>query len=137
MSSIIFDDLIYDRLNFKGLVHAKIIETSVILYWLLYMTIWCKHVHRLELQNFFNFCAAHLPVRLDINSWFLFIDNTDKKKKYWNFFSISGLTCECAAEKLKNFCSSSLCTCLHHMVILRSQNKITDFFMILDLGQSL
>ena len=33
----------------------------------------------------------------------------------------------------KNFCSSSLCTCLHHhhMVILRSQNKITDFFMIL------
>ena len=31
----------------------------------------------------------------------------------------------------KNFCSSSLCTCLHHMVIIRSQNKITDFFMIL------
>ena len=28
-------------------------------------------------------------------------------------------------------CSSSLCTCLHHMVILRTQNKITDFFMIL------
>ena len=24
--------------------------------------------------------------------------------------------------------SSSLWTCLHHMVILRSQNKITDFF---------
>ena len=28
-------------------------------------------------------------------------------------------------------CSSSLCTCLHHMVILRTRNKITDFFMIL------
>ena len=27
--------------------------------------------------------------------------------------------------------SSSLWTCLHHMVIFRSQNKITDFFMIL------
>ena len=27
--------------------------------------------------------------------------------------------------------SSSLCTCLHHMVILRTRNKITDFFMIL------
>ena len=41
------------------------------------------------------------------------------------------LTGECAAQKLKNFCSSSLWTCLHHMVILRSQNKINDFFMIL------
>ena len=34
------------------------------------MTIWCKHVHRLELQKFFNFCAAHLPVRLDIETKF-------------------------------------------------------------------
>ena len=33
--------------------------------------------------------------------------------------------------KFKNFCSSSLWTCLHHMVILRSQSKITDFLMIL------
>ena len=47
------------------------------------------------------------------------------------FVSISSLTGECAAEKNKNFCSSSLWTCLHHMVILRSQNKITDFIMIL------
>ena len=40
------------------------------------MTIWCKHVHRLELQTFFNFCAAHLPVRLDIETkfpYFLFL----------------------------------------------------------------
>ena len=51
--------------------------------------------------------------------------------KYGNFVSISSLTGECAAEKFKNFCSSSLWTCLHHMVILRSQNKITDFLLIL------
>ena len=31
----------------------------------------------------------------------------------------------------KNFRSSSLWTCLHHMAILGSQNKITDFLMIL------
>ena len=43
--------------------------------------------------------------------------------------SISSLTGEFAAQKFKNFCSSSLC--LHDMVILRSQNKITDFLMIL------
>ena len=43
---------------------------------------------------------------------------------------ISSLTGECAAQKLKNVFSSSLWT-WHHMVILRSQNKITDFFMIL------
>ena len=51
----------------------------------------------------------------------------------FSFFivSISSLTGECAAEKLKKNCSSSLWTFLHHMVILRSQNKITDFFMIL------
>ena len=40
---------------------------------------------------------------------------------------ISSLT----GEQLKNFCSSSLWTCLHHMVILRSQNEITNFLMIL------
>ena len=34
----------------KGHVHAKIIKKSVILFWLLIMTIWRKHVHRLELQ---------------------------------------------------------------------------------------
>ena len=56
-----------------------------------------------------------------------------KNKEYGNFVSISSLTGECAAEKFKNFCSSSLWICLHHMVILKSQNKITDFFMILDL----
>ena len=40
------------------------------------MTIWCKHVHRLELQKFFNFWAAHLPVWLDIETkfpYFLFL----------------------------------------------------------------
>ena len=33
--------------------------------------------------------------------------------------------------KIIKICSSSLCTCLHHMVILRTRNKITDFLMIL------
>ena len=37
----------------KGLAQAKIIKKSVILFWLLNMTIWCKHVHKLELQKFF------------------------------------------------------------------------------------
>ena len=41
------------------------------------------------------------------------------------------LTGKCAKQKFKNFCSSSLWTCLHNMVILRSLNKIIDFFMIL------
>ena len=35
------------------------------------------------------------------------------------------------STKILKICSSSLCTCLHHMVILRTRNKITDFFMIL------
>ena len=59
------------------------------------------------------------------------MDNHVKNKKYGNFVSISSLTGEYAAEKFKNISSSSLWTCLHHMVILRSQNKITDFLMIL------
>ena len=41
------------------------------------MTIWCKLVHRLELQKFiFYLCAAHSPVRLDIETkspYFLFL----------------------------------------------------------------
>ena len=39
----------------KGLAQAKIIKKSVILFWLFNMTIWCKHVHRLELQKFLIF----------------------------------------------------------------------------------
>ena len=39
----------------KGLNHAKIVKKSVILFWLLNMTIWCKHVHRLELHKFLIF----------------------------------------------------------------------------------
>ena len=37
-------------------------------------------------------------------------------------------------DVISTFCSSSLWTCLHHMVILRNQNKITDFLMILALA---
>ena len=39
----------------KGLAQAKIIKKSVILFRVLNMTIWCKHVHRLELQFFIIF----------------------------------------------------------------------------------
>ena len=39
----------------KGLAHAKIIKKSVIFFWLLNITIWCKHVHRLELHFFLIF----------------------------------------------------------------------------------
>ena len=35
------------------------------------------------------------------------------------------------STKIITICSSSLCTCSHHMVILRTRNKITDFLMIL------
>ena len=35
------------------------------------------------------------------------------------------------STKIIKNCSSSLCTCLHQMVILRTRNKITDFFIIL------
>ena len=35
------------------------------------------------------------------------------------------------STKIIKIYSSSLCTCLHHMVILRTRNKITDFLMIL------
>ena len=39
----------------EGLAQAKIIKKSVILFRVLNMTIWCKHVHRLELQIFIIF----------------------------------------------------------------------------------
>ena len=51
-----------------------------------------------------------------------------KNKKYGNFVSI-GLSSQ--HRNKKNFCCSILWKCLHHMVILISQNRITDFFMIL------
>ena len=46
----------------KGLAQAKILKKSVILFWVLNMTIWCKHVQRLELQFFLFFV-------LRITSW--------------------------------------------------------------------
>ena len=47
--------LLFLLLSLKGLAHAKIIKKSVILFWFLIMTIWCKHVRRLELQIFIIF----------------------------------------------------------------------------------
>ena len=43
------------HLKLKGLAQAKIIKKSVILFRVLNMTIWCKYVHRLELQIFIIF----------------------------------------------------------------------------------
>ena len=42
-----------DKISLKRHNQAKIIEKSVFLFWLLNITVWCKHVHRLELQKFF------------------------------------------------------------------------------------
>ena len=53
-----FDQLQQEKIsnNFlKGLAQAKIIKKSVILFRVSNMTIWCKHVHRLELQIFIIF----------------------------------------------------------------------------------
>ena len=67
--------------------------------------------------------------------WFYFssiiINKHVKNKKYGNFVSMSSLAGKCTAQKFENFCSSSLWTCLHYMGILRSQNKICDFLVIL------
>ena len=62
--------------------------------------------------------------------YFLFLTWLSKISNH-DIVSVSSLTGKCTARKLKNFCSSSLWTFLHHMVILRSQNKINGFFMIL------
>ena len=70
---------------------------------------------------------VHLPVRLDIEtkfSYFLFWTCMSEIRNR-KFVSISSLTGKCIPQKFKNFCSSSLWTCLHHIVILRSQSKIT------------
>ena len=86
-----------------GINQAKIVVKLVILFLLLNMTIWCKHIHRLELQNFFNFCVPHLPDSLDIKTkfpYFLFWTCTSEirihafyirklKKKSPIFFMIS------------------------------------------------
>ena len=56
------------------------------------MTILCKHVHRLELQKFLNFCAAHSPVRYrEKIPVFLILDMHVRNKK-------SGILCLYLAE---------------------------------------
>ena len=70
--SVVRCEALWYAVRLCGTLHTKITKKSVIWFWLLNMTIWCKHVHRLELQNFFNFSAAHSPVRLDIETKFLY-----------------------------------------------------------------
>ena len=64
------------------------------------------------------------PYSVGIN--FPIFDMVVQNKKSGISSLISSLTGKCAAQKL-NFCSSGLWTCLHNMVISRSQNKITNF----------
>ena len=48
------------------------------------MAISCKHVHRLELQKFYIFCAEHLPVKRVIQTEihvFLILDMHVQNKK--------------------------------------------------------
>ena len=52
-TNIIWENYVTNKL--KGLAQAKIIKKSVIVFRVLNMTIWCKHVHRLELQIFIIF----------------------------------------------------------------------------------
>ena len=52
-------------------------------------------------------------------------------KEYGDFVFISRLTGKCETQKFKDLHNSSLWTCSHHMAILKSQNKNTDFLMIL------
>ena len=64
---------------------------------------------QIRTARFFYFCAAHLLIKLDIETKFLisYLNNHVKNKKYGNFVFISSLTGKCAAQKFKNFCSSS------------------------------
>ena len=54
-----------------------------------------------------------------------------KHKKYWNFVSISSLTGKCTAQKLKKLLQFYSMDMFTLYGILISQNRITDFFMIL------
>ena len=66
------------------------------------MSVWCKHVHELELWKFLNFCVEHLPVKRDMKTKFpyflfrekdmqlwviqLFIHSVDNMSKDWYMF---------------------------------------------------
>ena len=52
-------------------------------------------------------------------------------EEYRNFIFLSCLIGTYETQKLKNLHSYNLWTCSDHMAILKSQNKKTDFFMIL------
>ena len=45
---------------------AKIIKTSVFLFWILDMAIKCEHVH--ELRKFLKFCVDYLPPKREIRT---------------------------------------------------------------------
>ena len=91
-----------------------------------------------HLENYVSYyrrdlCYCSIFLAPDQNFRFLISDMHVQNKKYGNFVSISRLTGKCAVQKLKKYCSSSLWTSyiICHMVILRKQKKITDFYFIL------
>ena len=83
------------------MIKSKIIKKSVILFWLLNMTFWCRHVHRLELQKFLIFVLRthQLYIRLDIETEFpyFYFWHGCQKLEIRNFVLISSLTGDCAA----------------------------------------
>ena len=97
----------------------------IFLFWFPNMTVSCKHVHRLELQMFFYFCVAHLPVKRDIKTKFpYFLFYTCMSEIRNREFRLYILTGKCATQKLKLLRNSSLWTCSHHIAILLSENKV-------------
>ena len=68
------------------------------------------------------------------NSRISFFRHACPKREIGNLLFIpSRLTYKCATHKLKDICNSSLWTRSHHMVILKTNHKNTDFWMILAL----
>ena len=71
--------------------------------------------------------SSHHPQEVLLAQFSLYVHKGGLKPDSFHF--ISRFTCK--TQKFKHFCSLSLSTCSHHMVILKSQNKITDFLMML------
>ena len=94
---------------------------------------YCAYLSVRQIFRYFHALGRQPQISYIVNNTILgqiiILDMHVQNKKYENFVSISRLTGKCATQKIENFCSSSLWTCLHHMVILKSQNNF--FSMIL------
>ena len=79
---------------------VRIIKKSAFLFWLLRMTIWCKHVQRLDLRIFLIFCAAHLQVNRQFLYFLSRIYMSKIKNCQFRLF-ISRVTGNCATQKFE------------------------------------